>query len=379
LSEDAPASAPVHVTAALPQSLSPVRSRAQSIQLSQTHASSIIAQPQSLADAIALLEHKDAELISTKKMLDACSVQADQLQRQVVLATRALSQMKAAVESMTAAASLSHGSSGTSTVSSVEVDTLRRELAVMSDKFDVAERDALRAREAERECARLQKRVEDAEKTAAAQKHDASSTAQSLQQFRAAADEKLGKAQREYLESQSTIARLESQLQEVRLEKNNAELSLQRLEAETASQRSMHSQMQEHLQAARDEVQEKMRAYLDLMGQKKIADQNLTKLAARDEQQKREIEVLLGKVETLTESVKELQPYRVEAENSRRAVARLGDENKAFKVQLFDLQAEAQKVPELLAETEKLKSELAEALNFTEQLMEENEQLKGAQ
>ena len=55
-------------------------------------------------------------------------------------------------------------------------------------------------------------------------------------------------------------------------------------ESENQNLRSMHTTMQENLASAREEAQEKMRLYLDVLGQKKIADQNLTKINAKYDQ-----------------------------------------------------------------------------------------------
>lgn len=55
-------------------------------------------------------------------------------------------------------------------------------------------------------------------------------------------------------------------------------------ESENQNLRSMQATMQENLASAREEVQEKMRLYLDVIGQKKIADQNLTKINAKYDQ-----------------------------------------------------------------------------------------------
>ena len=354
--------------------------------------------PQSLEQALRMLEQKDDTIAAQTLLLDMSGTQIDQLHHNVAAAAPTLAQMRAQVDSALAhggessssstssAASSSSGSSSASSGSSngscsnsFELDAMRRDLQAMADRLERAEREATDAREAHRNAARQQKRADDAERVAAAARVESETATARLQQLRATADDKIAAAQRAYLESQTAVGRLEAELQETRLGKTSAEQSVQRLEAEAGSQRALVDKLQENLATAREDAAEKMRAYLDVVGQKKVAEQNLSKVTARDEQSRKELEQLREKAEMLAESVRELQPFRAEAENSRRAVARLSDENKAFKVQLFDLQQGASaRATEQSDEVERLKAELAEALNFTEQLMEENEELKGS-
>ena len=353
--------------------------------------------PQSLEQALRMLEQRDDTIAAQTLLLDMSGTQIDQLHHNVAAAARTLAQMRAQVDSALAHGGESSSSSSSSSIASAassisgsgssssgsgggsfELDAMRRDLQAMADRLERAEREATDAREAHRNAARQQKRADDAERVAAAARVESETATARLQQLRATADDKIAAAQRAYLESQTAVGRLEAELQETRLGKTSAEQSVQRLEAEAVSQRALVDKLQENLTAAREDAAEKMRAYLDVVGQKKVAEQNLSKVAARDEQNRKELEQLREKAEMLAESVRELQPFRAEAENSRRAVARLSDENKAFKVQLFDLQQGASaRATEQSDEVERLKAELAEALNFTEQLMEENEELKG--